>query len=76
MEIPMFARKFVVDAVETALALVFALELVFPTTVPEAQQAVVTVGGAILAATVSAARRATPGLILWLKGALGVVDGD
>jgi hypothetical protein len=74
---PLFARKFIVDFAETALGLIFALELVFPTTVAESQQVVVTIGGAALAAAISAARRAAPGFLAYLSGALGVDrDGD
>jgi hypothetical protein len=68
---PDFAKKFIVDAVETGLALVFALQVAFPASVEEAQKLGVTIFGALIAAIVSAARRAAPGFIEYLKSKLG-----
>lgn len=72
MTLPLWVRKFLVDFVETALGLTFALVLVFPADAAEAQAQALVVGAALMAAAVSAARRAIPGLLLWLKDQLGV----
>lgn len=72
MTIPLFARKFIVDFVETALGLVFGLALVFPQSLEDLKGVGIVVGGAFLAAGVSAARRAIPGFLLWLNAKLGV----
>lgn len=72
MTAPLWLRKFILDFAETALGLLFALALVFPATLEDAQKVAVVVGGSLLAALVSAARRAIPGFLLWLGGVLGV----
>lgn len=69
---PLFVRKFIVDFVETAIGMIFAINIAFPHSLSQAQQAAVIVGTAIASALVSAARRATPDFIGWLKGVLGV----
>jgi hypothetical protein len=71
---PLWLRKFVVDFVETGIALIFGLTLIFPSTSSEAQQIAVVVGGAVLSALVSAARRAIPGFIVWLNEKLGTSE--
>ena len=70
---PLFIRKFIVDFVETGIAAIFALSIAFPTDVASARQMVVVVGFALVGAAVSAARRAYPPFIEWLKTKLGVV---
>lgn len=74
--IPLWARKFALDTVETSLGLILALNLFFPQTVAEAGQAAVIVGGAVLSAAISAARRAAPAFLAWLAGVLGVPADD
>ncbi len=69
--IPLFVRKFVLDFVESAIAAIFLLQVVFPTDVAEAYKVAVTVGLAVLSALVSAIRRATPDFIGWLSTKLG-----
>lgn len=68
---PEFVKKAIVDFAETALGLVFALEIALPSSVDEAAKGAVIIGGALIAAAVSAARRAAPGFILYLKSKLG-----
>jgi len=71
MTLPLFARKFITDFVETAIALVFGLTLVFPENAAQAEQIAIIVGGALLSALVSALRRAAPGFLVWLQTKLG-----
>ena len=72
---PLFIRKFIVDFVETGIAAIFALTIAFPTDVASARQMVVAVGFALLAALVSAARRAYPSFVEWLRMRLGANGG-
>lgn len=74
--IPLFARKFVVDFIETALGLVFGLALVFPQSAEDLKGVGIVVGGAFLAAAVSSARRAIPGLLLWLNEKLNLPNEE
>lgn len=76
MTIPMFARKFAVDFVETALATVFALTLAFPTSVGDLKGVGVSIGVGVLGAAISAARRAIPGFLSWFRTALAVPAED
>ena len=69
--IPIWLRKLAVDFIETALALVFALNLAFPTDVASGQQLALIVGSAILSALISALRRAIPGFLAWLNAKMG-----
>lgn len=68
---PLWLSKFIVDATETGLAAVFALVLVIPGSVEEAQTQALIVAAAILGALIAAARRAIPGFIAWLNEKLG-----
>ena len=72
--LPLFLRRFLLDFVETALGLVFALTIAFPGTWDDGKAVAITLGGAVLSALVSAARRAIPGLLAWLRGVLAVPD--
>jgi uncharacterized membrane protein len=72
--LPLWLRKFVVDFVETALGLVFALALVVPSDAQAAEAQAVIVAGALMAAAVSSARRAIPGLLAWLMERLDVTQ--
>lgn len=67
-KIPLFVRKFAVDAIEGAVAGVFALNVAFPTTVPDAEKIAVVVGFAVLDAVVSAARRVAPDFFSYVTG--------
>lgn len=69
---PLFVRKAFVDFVETATAMIFALNFVIPGNLDEAKAQGIVFGGAVLAAAVSAARRAVPAAIAWLKSQMGV----
>lgn len=68
---PDFAKKAIVDFAETGLAAVFALSIVLPASVEDARKAGLAIGVALLGAAVSAARRAVPGFIAYLKLKLG-----
>lgn len=68
---PLFARKFAVDAIETALAALFALTFVIPASLDQGKEVAILVGAALAGALVSAARRAAPEFIAWLKARLG-----
>lgn len=76
MQVPIWARKFVLDFAETALALVFALNIVFPTDVASASQAAIVIGSALLSAAISAARRAIPAFLAWLATVLNVPQDE
>ena len=69
---PLFLRKFILDFVETALEAFLALNIVFPTTFTQVQQATVIVGIALFGAFVPAVRRALPGFLTWFAEKLGV----
>ena len=73
---PLFVKKFLVDFVETAIGAVLALNIVFPNSIADAKQVAAVVGLAILAAAVSAVRRAAPSFVAWLSGKLGVTTGS
>ncbi|MEK0430288.1 MAG: hypothetical protein RL139_92, partial [Gemmatimonadota bacterium] len=68
---PEFVKKAIVDFAETGLAAVFALSVVLPSSVEDAKKVAVAIGVALLGAAVSAARRAAPGFIEYLKEKLG-----
>jgi hypothetical protein len=72
--LPLWFRKFLVDAVETGLAALFALTFVVPTTVAEGREVLLLVGAAIAGALISAARRAVPAFLAWLGMQLGTTD--
>lgn len=64
---PLFVRKFIVDAVETAIPAIFLLTWAGDAE-STAHAAVVAIGAAVA----SAARRATPGFLEWFRNLLGV----
>jgi len=68
---PVFARKFIVDVVETGLAALFALTFVIPTNLEQGKEVALLVGAAVAGALISAARRAAPEFIAWLSAKLG-----
>lgn len=70
--LPIWFRKFVVDAVETGLAAVLAVTFAFPQTVEEAGAVGVLFLAAIAGALIAAFRRAIPGLIAWLREVLAI----
>jgi hypothetical protein len=74
-KLPLWVRKFVVDFVETGLAVLLALNLVVPGSLDEAKAEAAIVGSAILSALISAARRTAPDFIAWLRAQLAVSDG-
>jgi len=65
--LPLFLRKLFVDFVETGIAAIFALSIVFPTDVASAKQVAFAIGIALLGAAVSAIRRSAPDFLTWLK---------
>lgn len=69
---PDFVKKAIVDFAETGLAAVFALAVVLPSSVEDAQKVALAIGVGLLGAAVSAARRAAPGFISYLRDKLGV----
>lgn len=76
MRLPLFARKFIVDFIETSIATVLALSIAFPSTPGDLKAIGVAVGVGVIGAAVSAARRAAPGLIAWLNDLLQTGDGN
>lgn len=71
---PLFIRKFIVDAIEGALSAVFVLNLVIPATLSEASAQGAIVGVAVLTAVIAAFRRNTPAGLAWLRDKLGVTE--
>lgn len=69
--LPSFARGFVVDFAATALAVIFGLNLVIPSTLDEAKAQAAIVGVAMIGAFINSARRSSPAFIEWLKAQLG-----
>jgi hypothetical protein len=73
---PLFVRKFIVDAIETGLAALFAIVLFVPTTMDDVTQQAIVIVVALAGAVIAAFRRAVPGFVLWLRDKLGLtVDG-
>jgi hypothetical protein len=68
---PLFARKFIVDFIETGIAAAFALTFVIPTTLEQGKEVALLVGAALAGSFISAARRAAPEFLAWLKEKLG-----
>jgi hypothetical protein len=64
---PLFVRKFVVDAVESGVAALLVVEFVVPDDVAGVAGVASVIGLALLSATVSAARRAVPGFLEWFR---------
>ena len=71
---PLFVRKFIVDAIETGLAALFALTFVLPANATEGRELLLTVGAALAGALIAAARRAVPDFLAWLRELLGVSE--
>jgi hypothetical protein len=65
---PLFVRKFIVDAVETGVAALLTVEFIVPDDIASAVGAGGIVGAALLGAVVAAARRAAPGFLEWFRG--------
>lgn len=76
MTLPLWVRKFIVDAVEGAVAAILVLALVIPTTVPEATAQAAIVGVAVLGAIVAAVRRNAGAALLWFREKLQVPPED
>lgn len=72
--LPIWLRKFIVDAVETGLAAVFAVTFAFPQTVEEAGAVGVVFASAVAGAVIAAARRAIPGFVAWVREVLAVEE--
>jgi hypothetical protein len=70
--LPLFIRKFIVDAIETGLAALFALSFILPSTVVEVERMIVVIGMALLGAVISALRRVLPDFYAWVREKLGV----
>ncbi len=68
---PIWAKKALVDFIETGIAALFALTFVIPTTLDQGKEVAILVGAALAGALVSAARRAAPEFVAWLKTRLG-----
>ena len=71
---PLWLRKFVTDTVESGLAALLALTIVWPRSWEDLQAQGVIVAAALVGALISAFRRAVPEMIAWLRERLGV-DG-
>lgn len=69
--LPEFAKKFIVDFIETGLAVIFALNIAQPATLDDVKAIALTIGGALAGAAIAAGRRAAPGFIAYVKEKLG-----
>jgi hypothetical protein len=67
LRLPLAARKFIIDFAETFAAGLVVLNLVIPGSLGEAKAQGLLVGGAAVAALVSALRRATPTILTYLR---------
>ncbi len=74
MTLPLFARKFIVDFVETGVAALLAFSFAYPATLDQAQAIAAAAGTALVAAAISAARRNAGGMYAWLRDKLGVAE--
>ena len=72
--LPLWVRKFFVDAIETGIAAIFAVQFVLPQDEDEAVRVLAILAAAIGSALVSAARRAIPGFLEWLNAKLGTSE--
>ena len=73
--VPLWARKAIVDFVETGLAALFALTFVIPQNSDQAREVAILIGAAVAGALISAVRRAIPGFLMWLNEKLGTGEG-
>jgi len=71
---PEWLRKFIVDFIETGLGVLFGLTLFFPSSWEEMKGQGVIVAAAVVGALISAARRAIPGFLAWVREKLGVTQ--
>jgi hypothetical protein len=71
---PIWARKFFVDFVETGIGALLALVFVVPTNPDQAKELAFVIGAAVIGALASAIRRAVPGFLAWLKAETGTED--
>lgn len=72
--VPLWARKAIVDFIETGLAALFALNFVLPANIEEGKAVAALFLTAIAGAAIAAARRAIPGFLAWLNEKLGTGD--
>ena len=68
---PLFARKFLVDFIETGIAAILALTIVVPANADQAKEVALVVGAAVAGALISAIRRAVPDFLAWLRAKMG-----
>lgn len=67
LDLPRSVRSFVIDATEGAIAAIALLNIVVPSTVPEAKAQAIIVGLAIASSVIAAARRRLlPAAIGWI----------
>jgi len=71
---PIWARKFFVDFVETGIGALLALVFVVPTNPDQAKELMFVVGAAVIGSLASAVRRAVPGFLAWLRSETGVEE--
>jgi hypothetical protein len=64
--LPTWSQKAITDFIETFIAVVVTLNIVIPSTLPEAKAQGLLVGAAALTALIAAARRAAPAAWEWL----------
>lgn len=72
---PLFARKFIVDAVEGAIAAVLVLAIAIPATLDDAKAQAAVIGMAVAGALIAALRRNLPAALIWFRERLGVPAG-
>ena len=65
---PMPVRKFLVDAIEAAIAAILVVNVAIPGTLEEAKAAAVVIAAALISGCVSALRRNLPDLLAYLRG--------
>jgi len=71
---PLWVGKFLFDTVETGLGVLFAIEFVVPSTLADSKAVALLIAAALAGAVISAARRAVPAFLAWLKERLGTTS--
>ena len=72
--LPVWAKKAIIDFAEGAIVAVLALNFVIPSSLTEGKALALTVGAAIGGAAVAAIRRALPDAIAWLRDKTGTTE--
>lgn len=73
--LPLWLRKFIVDAVEGSVATALALDVAIPSNAGDLRALGLAVGIGVVHALVSAARRNAPAFFAWVATQFGTANG-